>query len=157
MSAAMTNCGCWGWFTDRRGYRYTEVDPLSGNRWPDMPECFRFLATEAADKAGYPGFQPDACLINRYEPGAKMGLHQDKDETDFSHPIVSVSLGLPVTFLFGGWVRTDKPQKVLLQHGDVVVWGGESRLKFHGVSAVKDGHHPLTGQCRINLTFRKAK
>ncbi len=156
MSVAMTNCGTWGWFTDRKGYRYTETDPETGKPWPELPASFRTLATEAAAEAGYSDFHPDACLINRYQPGAKMGLHQDKDETDFSQPIVSVSLGLSVTFLFGGRARTDKTQKIVLRHGDVVVWGGESRLNFHGVSALKDGHHPLTGDCRINLTFRKA-
>jgi alkylated DNA repair protein (DNA oxidative demethylase) len=156
MSVAMTNCGAAGWVTDRRGYRYDGSDPDSGARWPAMPDVFARLATEAADAAGYPDFAPDACLVNRYEPGAKMSLHQDKDERDFTNPIVSVSLGLPATFQFGGARRTDPVCKVVLNHGDVVVWGGPSRLYFHGVLTLKDGEHPYTGRVRFNLTFRKA-
>ena len=156
MSVAMTNCGAAGWVTDRRGYRYDGSDPDSGARWPAMPDVFARLATEAADAAGYPDFAPDACLVNRYEPGAKMSLHQDKDERDFTNPIVSVSLGLPATFQFGGARRTDPVRKVVLNHGDVVVWGGPSRLYFHGVLTLKDGEHPHTGRARFNLTFRKA-
>ncbi|MGM0953614.1 MAG: DNA oxidative demethylase AlkB [Pseudomonadota bacterium] len=157
MSAAMTCCGEWGWVTDRSGYRYQRQDPETGAPWPDMPEAFMSLATEAAQAAGFPDFQPDACLINRYQPGAKMGLHQDKDEQDFSRPIVSVSLGLPIVFQIGGKRRSDKPQRILLEHGDVVVWGGPARLNYHGVLTLKPGDHPLTGACRYNITFRKAR
>jgi DNA oxidative demethylase len=157
MSVAMTNCGCYGWVTDRSGYRYDGVDPESGKAWPAMPAAFRDLAKSAANEAGFAGFAPDACLINRYEPGAKMSLHQDRDEKDFAAPIVSVSLGLPATFLFGGAKRSDKPQRYRLEHGDVVVWGGPSRLFFHGVAPLADGDHPLLGPRRINLTFRKAR
>lgn len=156
MSAAMTCCGEWGWVTDRSGYRYQHQDPETGEPWPAMPEGFLRLAGEAAEAAGFPGFQPDACLINRYQPRAKMGLHQDKDEQDFSQPVVSVSLGLPVVFQMGGKKRSDKPQRMLLEHGDVLVWGGPARLNYHGVLTLKPGHHPLAGGCRYNLTFRKA-
>ncbi len=156
MSVAMTNCGSAGWVTDRMGYRYDRHDPQSGAPWPPMPDLFRSLAREAADKAGFPGFVPDACLINHYEPGARLSLHQDKDERDHAHPVVSVSLGLPATFQFGGLKRGDRPLNVPLQHGDVVVWGGPSRLAHHGVLALKDGEHPLAGRRRYNLTFRKA-
>jgi DNA oxidative demethylase len=157
MSVAMTNCGEAGWVTDISGYRYDGADPESGKAWPAMPAVFRELAESAAREAGFAGFAPDACLINRYEPGAKMSLHQDRDEKDFSAPIVSVSLGLPAIFLFGGRKRTDKPQRYRLEHGDVVVWGGPSRLFFHGVAPLADGEHPLLGRKRINLTFRKAR
>ena len=156
MSVAMTNCGAGGWVTDRKGYRYTGTDPESGKPWPALPAPFALLATEAASKTGYPDFTPDACLVNRYEPGARMSLHQDKNERDYSQPIVSVSLGLPATFLFGGDERADRPMKVPLDHGDVVVWGGTSRLRFHGVNPLADGVHPLVGRRRINLTFRRA-
>jgi len=157
MSVAMTNCGCLGWVTDRTGYRYDASDPETGKPWPAMPAIFRELARQAADRAGFGGFAPDACLINRYQPGARMSLHQDRDEGDFSAPIVSVSLGLPATFLFGGSKRSDKPRLFRLEHGDVVVWGGPARLAFHGVAPLADGEHPLTGRQRINLTFRKAR
>jgi DNA oxidative demethylase len=157
MSVAMTNCGEAGWVTDRAGYRYDGIDPESGKAWPAMPAAFRKLAEGAAREAGFAGFAPDACLINRYEPGAKMSLHQDRDETDFAAPIVSVSLGLPAIFLFGGMKRSDKPQRYRLEHGDVVVWGGPSRLFFHGVAPLADGEHALLGRQRINLTFRKAR
>jgi alkylated DNA repair protein (DNA oxidative demethylase) len=157
MSVAMTNCGDAGWVTDRTGYRYDGTDPESGKKWPAMSSVFRELASEAAAEAGFTGFSPDACLINRYEPGARMSLHQDKDEQDFGAPIVSVSLGIPATFLFGGLKRSDKPQKFRLTHGDVVVWGGPSRLFFHGVAPLADGEHALMGRQRINLTFRKAR
>lgn len=157
MSAAMTNCGLVGWISDTTGYRYTTEDPLSGKPWPPLPASFIQLANRAATAAGFQNYQPEVCLINRYEPGAKMSLHQDKNERDFSQPIVSVSLGLPMTFLFGGMKRKDKPDRIQLQHGDVVVWGGEDRLRYHGVLALKDGDHPLLGRCRINLTFRKAR
>jgi alkylated DNA repair protein (DNA oxidative demethylase) len=156
MSVAMTNCGSAGWVTDRSGYRYDGVDPQSGKAWPEMPSAFRELAARGAEEGGFGGFSPDACLINRYQPGAKMSLHQDKDERDFGSPIVSVSLGLPAIFLFGGLKRADKPQRYRLEHGDVVVWGGPSRLFFHGVAPLADGEHALLGRQRINLTFRKA-
>ena len=157
MSVAMTNCGELGWVSDRRGYRYDPVDPGSGERWPALPESFRALARDAAARAGYPGFAPDACLVNRYEPGARLSMHQDRDEKDLRAPIVSVSLGLPAVFLWGGDERGDPARKVALHHGDVVVWGGPSRLRFHGVQALKDGEHPFAGPFRINLTFRKVR
>ena len=156
MSVAMTNCGGLGWVTDRTGYRYDATDPLTGLPWPKMPASFLKLATSAAAKAGFPNFLPDACLVNRYEPGTRLSLHQDRNERDFGQPIVSVSLGLPATFLFGELKRADKTQRIPLSHGDVVVWGGPTRLRCHGVSPLKDGEHPLLGQRRINLTFRKA-
>lgn len=156
MSVAMTNCGAFGWVTDRTGYRYDGTDPESGHAWPPMPEAFLDLATRAAARAGFSGFAPDACLINRYEPGARLSLHQDKNEHDFAAPIVSVSLGLPAVFLFGGLNRADRPRRLPLSHGDVVVWGGPARLRYHGVLPLGEGHHPLTGGYRINLTFRKA-
>jgi alkylated DNA repair protein (DNA oxidative demethylase) len=156
MSVAMTNCGTVGWVSDRSGYRYDPIDPASGRPWPAMPDAFASLARRAAAAAGYPSFEPDACLVNRYEPGTRLSLHQDRDERDFSAPIVSVSLGLPATFLFGGATRADRPQRIALSHGDVVVWGGVARLAFHGVAPLKDGQHPLLGRQRINLTFRKA-
>ncbi|UHS59692.1 DNA oxidative demethylase AlkB [Agrobacterium vaccinii] len=156
MSVGMTNCGPFGWVTDRKGYRYQNTDPVSGEPWPAMPEAFMSLAINAAKQAGYPDFVPDACLINRYEPGAKMALHQDKDEKDFTNPIVSVSLGLPATFQFGGINRKDPVRKYLLSHGDVVVWGGPSRLFFHGIMPLKEGMHEEAGRARFNLTFRRA-
>lgn len=156
MSVAMTNCGSLGWITDRSGYRYDAIDPESGQLWPEMPEEFLNLAVTAAAESGFPAFRPDACLVNRYEPGTKLSLHQDKDEKDFAQPIVSVSLGIPATFLFGGESRADKTQRVLLHHGDVVVWGGPARLRFHGVLPLKMAVHPAFGQARMNLTFRKA-
>ena len=157
MSVAMTNCGSLGWVTDAKGYRYDVNDPVSGKPWPAMPSVFRELAERAAAQGGFAGFVPDACLINRYEPGARMSLHQDRDETDFSAPIVSVSLGLPAIFMFGGLKRSDKPARYRLEHGDVVVWGGPSRLFFHGVAPLAAGEHALLGRKRINLTFRKAR
>lgn len=156
MSVAMTNCGQLGWVTDRTGYRYDPVDPESGKPWPRMPDSFLRLAGDAAARAGFDGFVPDACLVNRYEPGARLSLHQDRNERDFRAPIVSVSLGIPAVFLFGGTRRADKTARVLLEHGDVVVWGGRARMRYHGVMPLKEGHHPLLGGCRINLTFRKA-
>ncbi len=156
MSVAMTNCGELGWITDRSGYRYDAIDPESGKAWPAMPEAFRELAESAAAEAGYGGFHPDACLMNWYEPGAKLSLHQDKDERDFTQPIVSVSLGIPAVFLFGGFARGDKTEHWPLRHGDVVVWGGPARLRYHGVLTVKDAEHPSFGRARVNLTFRKA-
>lgn len=156
MSAALTNCGQAGWVTDRSGYRYDETDPATGLPWPAMPKSFAALAREAAATAGFPDFRPDACLMNRYVPGARLSLHQDRDERDFDHPIVSVSLGLPTIFLWGGKARSDKVRRIALTHGDVVVWGGPDRLTFHGVHPLADGEHPLTGAYRFNFTFRKA-
>jgi len=156
MSVAMTNCGALGWVTDRSGYRYDPIDPDSGKPWPLMPASLLRLATEAAAHAGFVGFIPDACLINRYQPGTRLSLHQDRNERDFSAPIVSVSLGLPAVFLFGGSNRADKATRVALKHGDVVVWGGPARLRYHGVLPLAEGDHPLVGAHRINLTFRKA-
>ncbi|MDM0074254.1 DNA oxidative demethylase AlkB [Variovorax sp. J2P1-59] len=156
MSVAMTNCGDLGWVSDRTGYRYDAIDPEAGRPWPRMPAEFSRLATEAAAQAGFDGFVPDACLINRYEAGTRLSLHQDRDERDHSQPIVSVSLGLPAVFLFGGPKRTDKTRRIPLAHGDVVVWGGPARLHHHGVLPLKEGLHPFIGDCRVNLTFRKA-
>ncbi len=156
MSVAMSNCGPLGWVSSRSGYRYEAVDPLSGQPWPPLPESWRALAGRAAAQAGFDNFVPDACLVNQYLPGAKLSLHQDKDENDFSAPIVSVSLGLPAVFLFGTPQRSDRPQRYRLLHGDVVVWGGPARLAFHGVAPLADGDHALLGRRRINLTFRRA-
>jgi len=157
MSVAMTNCGQRGWVSDRSGYRYDEIDPDSGQPWPAMPGAFLDLAVRAADAAGYASFAPDACLINRYLPGTRLSLHQDRDELDLRAPIVSVSLGLPAIFLWGGLRRADRPARVRLAHGDVVVWGGPSRLVFHGIAPLAAGDHPLTHGERINLTFRKTR
>lgn len=156
MSVAMTNCGQAGWVTDRSGYRYDAIDPASGRAWPEMPRLLAALATEAAAAAGFGGFRPDACLVNRYAPGTRLSLHQDRNERDLAQPIVSVSLGLPAVFLWGGKARAARVRRVPLLHGDVVVWGGSDRLTFHGVHALADGEHPLTGACRFNLTFRRA-
>jgi alkylated DNA repair protein (DNA oxidative demethylase) len=156
MSVAMTNCGAAGWVTDRSGYRYDAIDPQTGQPWPPLPDCFRALAVSAATAAGYPRFVPDACLINRYEPGARLSLHQDKNERDLDAPIVSVSLGLPATFQFGGLKRNDPVRKFGLRHGDVAIWGGPSRLFYHGVTELRDGEHDKLGRMRINLTFRRA-
>jgi alkylated DNA repair protein (DNA oxidative demethylase) len=156
MSVALTNCGTLGWTTDRRGYRYTRIDPDNGRPWPAMPDVFARLAREAAHNAGFEGFSPDACLINRYMPGARLALHQDKDERDLDAAIVSVSLGMTATFQFGGFERADRTVKIPLYHGDVAVWGAEDRLRYHGVMPLKDEPHPLLGSQRINLTFRKA-
>jgi alkylated DNA repair protein (DNA oxidative demethylase) len=156
MSVAMTNCGEVGWISDRRGYRYDGIDPDSGRPWPPMPELLRALAVRSAASAGFAGFEPDACLANCYAPGTRLSLHQDRNERDLLAPVVSVSLGLPAVFLFGGLRRTDPAQRIALRHGDVVVWGGRQRLAFHGVTPLADGEHALTGRCRINLTLRKA-
>jgi alkylated DNA repair protein (DNA oxidative demethylase) len=156
MSAALSSCGSFGWMTDPNGYRYAATDPQTGLPWPQIPPVFMELAQSAALACGYSGFTPDACLINRYIPGAKMSLHQDKNEKHYEWPVVSVSLGLPVIFLFGGLQRHDQTQRIALMHGDVVVWGGEDRLRFHGVLPVKAGYHPLLGEQRINFTFRHA-
>jgi DNA oxidative demethylase len=156
MSVAVTNCGSLGWVTDRTGYRYDPIDPASGLPWPQMPDVFLGLARGAAAQAGFREYVPDACLINRYVTGARVSLHQDKNEHDFNQPIVSVSLGIPAVFLFGGLNRTDRATRVKLKHGDVVVWGGPARLRYHGVLPIKEDYHPLVGDHRINLTFRKA-
>lgn len=156
MSVAMTNCGSLGWVTDRRGYRYDKLDPDTNTPWPAMPQSFLDLAQSAAELAGFPAFVPDACLVNRYEPGARLTLHQDKNERDFSNPIVSVSLGLPAVFQFGGLERNDRITRLPITHGDVLVWGGPARLRYHGIMPLKDGIHPVTGPYRFNLTFRKA-
>jgi DNA oxidative demethylase len=156
MSVAMTNCGRAGWVSDRSGYRYDPIDPLTQRPWPSMPTEFLCLAARAATESGFHGFEPDACLINRYEPDVRLSLHQDKNERDLAAPIVSVSLGLPAVFLFGGLHRSERPRRIRLEGGDVAVWGGPARLAFHGIEPLEDGTDPLTGRCRINLTFRKA-
>ena len=156
MSVAITNCGAFGWITDETGYRYDRVDPETNATWPEMPDCFLKLASSAATEVGFDEFLPDACLINRYEPGSKLSLHQDKNERDFEQPIVSVSLGALATFLFGGSRRNDETERIPVEHGDVIVWGGPARLRYHGVMALKEGFHPLAGGRRFNLTFRKA-
>ncbi|WP_395822864.1 DNA oxidative demethylase AlkB [Collimonas sp.] len=156
MSVALTNCDQLGWTSDRNGYRYTATDPDSGHPWPAIPAPLLHLAQTAAAQAGFDDFAPDACLVNRYEPGTKLSMHQDKNEQDFKAPIVSVSLGIPALFLFGGHARTDKAERVPLFHGDVVVWGGADRLRYHGVLPLKEARHPLLGRQRINFTFRKA-
>jgi DNA oxidative demethylase len=156
MSVAMTNCGAFGWITDETGYRYDRVDPETNATWPEMPDCFLKLASSAATEVGFDEFLPDACLINRYEPGSELSLHQDKNERDFEQPIVSVSLGVSATFLFGGSRRNDETERIPVEHGDVIVWGGPARLRYHGVMALKQGFHPLAGGRRFNLTFRKA-
>ncbi|MCW7538599.1 DNA oxidative demethylase AlkB [Aquabacterium sp. A7-Y] len=156
MSVALTNCGLLGWTSDRHGYRYTRIDPQTGQPWPAMPEAFLQLARAAAQETGFDAFEPDACLVNRYLPGSRLSLHQDRDELDFSAPIVSVSLGVPAVFLFGGLRRSDKATRIPLLHGDVVVWGGVDRLRYHGVLPLKEQQHPLLGRQRVNFTFRKA-
>ena len=155
MSVAMTNCGRLGWVSDRSGYRYTSVDPDTGAPWPALPAAFFELARRAAAEAGFANYDPDACLINRYIPGAKLSLHQDRDEKDAWAPIVSVSLGLPAIFLWGGKRRPDPVRRLHLESGDIAVWGGPARFVYHGVAPLKDGEHPLTGAARINLTLRK--
>jgi alkylated DNA repair protein (DNA oxidative demethylase) len=156
MSVAMTSCGDVGWTSDRAGYRYRREDPSSGRPWPAMPGAWRALARSAASAAGYPGFEPDSCLVNRYEVGARMSLHQDRDEQDLTQPVVSASFGLPATVLFGGLKRSDRPVRIPLAEGDVVVWGGESRRAFHGIAPLRAGAATTLGPCRINLTFRRA-
>ncbi|SFW80369.1 DNA oxidative demethylase AlkB [Pseudomonas sp. NFACC04-2] len=156
MSVALSSCGALGWTTDRSGYRYTAHDPQTGHPWPGMPAVFRELAQAAARQAQFEHFEPDSCLINRYVPGARMSLHQDKDERSLAAPIVSISLGLPAVFQFGGFERSDKSLRIALLHGDIVVWGGVDRLRYHGVLPLKEGHHPRLGTQRINLTFRTA-
>ncbi|MEJ0100383.1 MAG: DNA oxidative demethylase AlkB [Pseudomonadota bacterium] len=154
MSVAMTNCGSLGWVSDRSGYRYDPIDPETGRPWPAMPTLFRELAVSAATAAGFPDYAPDACLINEYRPGARLSLHQDRDERDRVAPIVSVSLGVAATFLWGGQLRTDRPRRIPVAHGDVAVWGGVDRMTFHGIAELAHGQHPLTGDRRYNLTFR---
>ncbi|MDM0047254.1 DNA oxidative demethylase AlkB [Variovorax dokdonensis] len=156
MSVALTNCGELGWTSDRRGYRYSAIDPLSNAVWPAMPAVFAQLASEAASAAGFAAFQPDACLINRYEPGSRLSLHQDRNERDLGAPVVSVSLGMDAVFLFGGLARSDKAARITLHHGDVVVWGGADRLRYHGIMPMVDAPHALLSRQRINFTFRKA-
>lgn len=157
MAVALTNCGAQGWISDERGYRYSSTDPRTGLCWPAMPHALLELAERAAAAAGFDGFVPDACLINHYLPGTRLTLHQDRDERDFGQPIVSLSLGLPAVFLFGGMQRSDRTQRIPLSHGDVLVWGGEDRLRYHGVMPIKPGVHPRMGERRINLTLRKAR
>lgn len=156
MSVAMTNCGRVGWVSDKSGYRYDSCDPVTGLPWPAMPGLFLRLAATAANMAGFGGFVPDGCLINRYAPGSRLTLHRDEDEQDFTQPIVSVSLGLPAVFLWGGPKRSDRTRRLGLTSGDVVVWGGAARLTYHGVKDLAAGEHPLTGGFRLNLTFRRA-
>jgi alkylated DNA repair protein (DNA oxidative demethylase) len=156
MLVAMTNCGAAGWVTDRKGYRYTARDPETGQTWPPIPAPLLDLATRAAAAGSYPGFAPDACLVNRYEPGTRLTLHQDRNERDAAAPIVSVSLGLPANFLWGGASRSDRPRRVRLESGDIAVWGGPTRMNFHGIDVIAEGEDPLTGRYRYNLTFRKA-
>ena len=157
MSVAMTNCGRYGWVSDRHGYRYTTQDPHSGLPWPAMPTTLRGLARDAAARGGFADYEPNACLVNRYTPGARLSLHQDKDERDFDAPIVSLSLGLPAIFLLGGLTRKERARRIPLRHGDVIVWGGTARLRYHGVLPIKEGHHPRLGPNRLNITFRRAR
>ncbi|MBI6955326.1 alkylated DNA repair protein (DNA oxidative demethylase) [Pseudomonas sp. TE6288] len=156
MAVALSNCGALGWVSDASGYRYSATDPVSGKPWPALPRVLVELASRAAAQAGFEGFVADACLINHYLPGTRLSLHQDRDEQDYAHPIVSISLGLPAVFLFGGLQRSDRTRRIPLNHGDVLVWGGEDRLRFHGVLPIKPGVHPRMGERRINLTLRKA-
>ncbi len=155
MSVAMTNCGRVGWVSDQTGYRYDPKDPQTGSPWPAMPAAFLNIAAHAAAEAGFAHYEPDACLINRYMAGAKLSLHQDRDEKDAWAPIVSVSLGLPAVFLWGGKRRSDPVRRLRLESGDIAVWGGPARFVYHGVAPLREGRHPLTGTARINLTFRK--
>ena len=155
MSVAMTNCGRVGWVSDRTGYRYDPVDPLTGAAWPTMPGAFLEIAARGAASAGFAGYDPDACLINRYIAGAKLSLHQDRDEKDVWAPIVSVSLGLSAVFLWGGKRRSDPVRRIRLESGDIVVWGGPARFTYHGVAPLHEAEHPLTGKERFNLTFRR--
>jgi alkylated DNA repair protein (DNA oxidative demethylase) len=157
MSVAMTNCGAFGWVSDESGYRYSPTDPESGAPWPGLPPVLADLASRAAAAAGFDGFTPDACLVNRYAPGTRLTLHQDKNERDMSQPIVSVSLGVPAVFLFGGVKRNERTLRLHLEHGDVVVWGGPARLRYHGIATLKAAQHPFAGAERINLTLRRAR
>ncbi len=155
MSVATTSCGALGWTSSARGYRYAAHDPESGAAWSVMPAIFAGLAARAAAAAGYPDYAPDACLINRYAPGTRLTLHQDRNEIDMTAPIVSISLGLSATFLWGGAERRDRPRRIPLHHGDVMVWGGTARLTFHGIDTLPHGEHPSTGPYRYNLSFRQ--
>lgn len=157
MSVRTSNCGSWGWAASRSGYGYTRSDPDSGRPWPEMPIFLKLQAQALASAAGYLAFDPDVCLINSYELGAKMGLHHDADEKDKAAPIVSVSLGLPCTFVWGGLQRSDPVRSFALEHGDVLVWGGASRMVFHGVRPLRAGQHHLLGAQRWNLTFRMVR
>lgn len=156
MSVLTTSCGDWGWVSDLEGYRYAAQDPSTGKEWPRMPDLLKRLAVDGAVRAGFEGFDPDACLINCYRPGAKMGLHQDRNERDRTEPILSISLGLSATFMFGGLKRGDPVRRFPLEHGDMLAWGGASRMVYHGVMPVKAGEHPMLGGWRVNLTFRRA-
>jgi len=151
MGVMVTDCG------DSRAFanRWDTANPERMRLWPPMPPLLRDFAIRCAVRSGFPQFRPDACHINRYQAGTKLGLHQDRHECDWTQPIVSLSFGLECIFLLGGLQRTDKPRRILLEHGDVIVWGGPSRMRFHGVQPLKPGHHPLTGPYRYNLTFRK--
>ncbi len=157
MSAAMTNCGAWGWVTDADGYRYSDIEPETGRTWLPIPAVWIQWVNLFCQRAGLGTFNPDACLINRYAPGAGMGLHQDKDEKDLAIPIVSFSLGAPVLFRWGGLNRQEPVSEFLLEHGDVLVWGGADRMRFHGVKKLRRYQHPLTGHYRYNLTFRQSR
>ncbi len=156
MSVSITNCGQVGWVSDVQGYRYAKYDPYSKLSWPDLPQCLINLSIKAAEMAGFNGFNPDSCIINKYAVASKMSLHQDKDEHDFQQPIVSISLGIAAVFEMGGFTRGDSTLRIPLFHGDVVVWGGEDRLRFHGVLPIKADSHPITKQTRINFTVRQA-
>lgn len=157
MSVAMTNCGSVGWTTTERGYVYAPKDPATGRAWPPIPPLFETLGQRATQLAGFAPLRANACVVNRYEPGTRLTLHQDKDEQDLTQPIVSVSLGLPAVFLLGGFERSAPTLRRRLEHGDVVVWGGASRLRFHGVLPIEPGSHPVCGPYRYNLTFRAAR
>jgi len=151
MGVMVSDCGTPEAF--RR--RWDPANPAVRQMWPPMPRALLDFSLRCAVRAGFPLFRPDTCHVNRYQAGTKLGLHQDRHECDMSQPIVSVSFGLECVFLLGGLERTDSPKRILLEHGDVIVWGGPSRMRFHGVQPLKPGHHPLTGPYRYNLTFRK--
>lgn len=162
IAVSMSNCGELGWVSDAHGYRYEAQDPLTQAPWPCLPARLHHLAAQAVQQAGFPPSAIDACLINRYTLGVGMGLHQDRDEHDFSAPIVSVSFGLSATFLWGGLNRADKTEAITLNHGDILVWGGADRLRFHGIRPLKAATpppitHPLINQARINCTLRQAR
>lgn len=156
MSVHTSNCGEAGWISDRRGYRYVKQDPLNGKPWPDLPIAFKSVAQDAAIEAGFSAYEPDVCLINRYRPGNQMGAHQDKDEQDFTQPIVSVSLGIDARFFVIGPEKRGSSTAVDLTDGDVLVFGGPARKFFHGVRKLRESIHPALGAVRWNLTFRKA-
>ena len=156
MSVAITNCGSMGWVSDTHGYRYSATDPDSSMPWPAIPPDWLHDASHAAFRCGFSGFTPDACLINRYEIGNRMGSHQDRNEVDFTQPVVSMSIGLPAEFTFHGASRAGTAGRVDLHSGDILVWGGPARLYFHSVRPIRAGVHPLCGALRYNLTFRRA-